>query len=112
MSVNQLDIAVGVVSSLRDLARLPLYVSTGTAAPARIQQSFTTDEAFWNEVLERRIGTGTAVELKEFVLSPWVPRSPGTYWKTESQAFRQAAERYVIDTKKYTVYGPNGKTLL
>lgn len=111
MSVNDLDISVGVVTGLRDYARLPLYVRMGTDAQSQVKFTFTTDKDFWTDVLNRRIGTGSVVELNRFVLSPYVPRSPGTYWKAESAAYRQAAERHVIESKKYTVYGPFGKTL-
>src|SRR5262249_30285297 len=111
MSINQLDVAVGVVGGLRDVARLPLYRSTATAPPSRVGRTYTTDAEFWSKVLERKIGMGAAVRLKGFVLTAWVPRSPGTYWKAESLAYRQAAESDVIENKKYPVYGPHGKSL-
>ena len=83
---------------------------------------YRDEQAFWFDLLgrdaENRISTnqlalGTVVKLKEFVLSEWFLRLPGTYWTSDGTRRRigEAQNRELWDG--YTkILTPGGKSEL
>src|SRR5580704_9502056 len=83
---------------------------------------YQDEQEFWfdligkdadNRLSENRLALGDVVELKDFVLSEWFPRMPGTYWTADGTRRRiwadQNREWWDGDTQVLT---PEGKSEL
>jgi hypothetical protein len=62
-------------------------------------RAFRTNEVFWADVIGEKIRANTVVELQDFVLTEWIPRSPGTFHTDWAARARQEAWRYLIPDK-------------
>lgn len=84
--------------------------------------TYHSEEAFWFDLIGRdttnrastdRLSLGDVVELKEFVLSEWFSRLPGTYWTKEGTRRRIWAEQQLESWHGDTlVLTPAGKSEL
>jgi hypothetical protein len=117
------------VTTIRDYGKLPGYLAVTATAPVKPRHRATTHAAnrnrrhapgheygdergFWISALApggsaSDLNEGVVVTLRGFVLTPWVPRVPGLYWKSEARQLRDAALGEMIRPGLYT---PVGKT--
>src|SRR5262249_28101629 len=67
---------------------------------------FQANSDFWSEVIEEKIRANTVVELRDFVLTEWIPRSPGTFHTDRARdARREAWEHRIPDSVIQNVRG-------
>ena len=66
-------------------------------------QVYKDNESFWSNISDHL--EGEPVYLKEFHLTQWIPRSPGTYFLPKSKEKREQGSMYLSDG----VYLPAGK---
>jgi hypothetical protein len=71
---------------------------------------FTENEDFWSHVLSQASVQMKWIELTDFGLCDWFPRSPGLYHTPEARWQRAYAERYVKEKDGIWFYEPGGKT--
>lgn len=66
-----------------------------------------SNQEFWIKAENRDIFSGQAVRLKNFIITEWVPFSPGLFYTEEAMAARREAESFV--NMEYREYTPKGK---
>ncbi|SIO49585.1 hypothetical protein SAMN05443247_06490 [Bradyrhizobium erythrophlei] len=54
-------------------------------------RAFQTNRYFWSDVIAEKIRANTVVELRDFVLTEWIPRSPGTFHTGRARDARREA---------------------
>ncbi len=57
-------------------------------------RAFQTNTDFWSEVIAEKIRANTVVELRDFVLTEWIPRSPGTFHTDRARDARREAWKH------------------
>ena len=62
-------------------------------------KSFCDNESFWHALLENQIRAHQAIELNNFYLFEWFPRSPGLYHTKDAER----ARRYALDHINYDI---------
>src|SRR5262245_5545917 len=62
-------------------------------------RAFNTNEDLWANVIAEKIRANTVVELQDFVLTEWIPRSPGTFHTHSAAEARQEAWHYCSPEK-------------
>lgn len=71
---------------------------------------FSSNEQFWEAVLFSRRGIGLRwVELIDFQVTDWFPRTPGLYFSPNAKRARREAEHYVTREQGLEFYEPRGK---
>lgn len=70
------------------------------------------EEHFWQDVAHSgRIYETCQVSLRDFLLTPWIPRSPGQYYTSEARRSREAAQDFIKGRdRNYVVFDPYGKS--
>jgi hypothetical protein len=58
-------------------------------------KDYSTNTAFWRDILSERIGAERTVVLRGFNIFEWVPRNPGLYHTPEARFARDEAQHYV-----------------
>ncbi len=112
MSTDTLLRAVTAVRTAQDYVKLPGYHHVvPQAAPTNKPREYQDNWQFWQDVLgysgHSTVRRGERVLLRDFTLSPWVPRVPGLYWKVESGKLRESAQ---VEMLNPGLYNPVGKT--
>lgn len=119
MSVDSLLLGANAVQTAQDYLRLPGYHGLSEQRSGGRVREYRDEESFWRDAFSvaesgRELGK---VVLRNFLLSDWVPRVPGLYWKTESVRLRAQADGYMMQTTPggfgadAPTYLPSGKTL-
>src|SRR5688500_9404437 len=112
MSAETLMRAVTAVRTVQDYVKLPGYNLLPQPKPTGEVRDYYNDQPFWHDVLgytttQSALRRGERVLLRNFTLSPWVPRVPGLFWKVESGKLRESAQTEMIGPG---LYSPSGKT--
>ena len=119
MSVESLTLAANAVQTAQDYVRLPGYHELSEQRSGGRVREYLDEESFWRDAFNvaesgRELGK---VVLRKFLLSDWVPRVPGLYWKTESVQLRAQADGHIMQPSSgefgadAPTYLPSGKTL-
>lgn len=69
----------------------------------------TSNEGFWEKLINERKVTLRWIELSHFQIVDWFPRTPGLYHTPEARWSRQEAEQYVREEEGIRFYEPKGK---
>lgn len=109
----------GVVNIERDFANfLSEYVQTRSLlrtdyseAQGKREAPYQEEDIFWDHVISKNMVYETQkILLKSFILSEWIPMSPGQYHTREGRAAREDALNYVkYSTTDDIVFDPYGK---
>jgi len=77
-------------------------------APAKVDNTYTSNEAFWHDALKRRLFEGQRILLRGFHLTEWLPSAPGRYFTDQAAHERDAAEM-ALSWSGQNEYLPLGK---
>jgi hypothetical protein len=88
------------------------------AVQGRKRVEYWSEDQFWQDVIQSgQVYETCQVTLKEFLLSQWIPRSPGQYYTLEARRSREAAQHFIksrsrdySQNKDYVVFDPYGKS--
>ncbi len=74
-------------------------------------QTFHSNNTLWEYLLRaKQLHHGSRIELEDFFVFEWFPRSPGLYWTPEARSARSKAKSRIIKTvDRMIVYDPHGK---
>lgn len=119
MSVDSLLLGANAVRTVHDYVKLPGYYKLPELDGSGKTQEYVDEGEFWRDAIEPNttLGEGCRVRLRQFLVSHWVPRVPGLYWKANSDQLRARADSHVLqpnsEDARYNryVYAPTGKTL-
>lgn len=115
--------------SLQEYGKILLKKAKGDVVKYQLEEAFWKDAigVYLHEPGQRRLITGKAVELRNFLITEWFPRCPGLIWTSQGEEYRLSAEDYTWDRsgdnyvreirdytsfvgKKMGVYAPMGKS--
>lgn len=79
---------------------------------------YWSEDKFWQDVIHSgQVYETCQVTLKKFLLTQWIPRSPGQYYTLEARNSREAARHFIesrskdySQNKDYFVFDPYGKS--
>lgn len=79
-------------------------------SPLAVDQVFRSNAAIWKQIIDRTLYYGSYLILDGFLLSEWLPRSPGLFFTREGTEAREDAQDQIISIKDGIVlYNPHGK---
>jgi hypothetical protein len=108
-AVAEFDAAYFLEAFLRDHLR-NLNLKHRARIPADAPDlRFTENEHFWTDVLGEASVQMKWIELMDFALSDWFPRSPGLYHDPHARWEREVAERHITEKDGVRIYAPMGK---
>lgn len=116
MSVETLMLGANAVRTAQDYVKLRGYNSLPEVDGAGRPQEYLDEEEFWLDAIgpASTLREGSRIVLRKFLLSHWVPRVPGLYWKGTSGQLRASACAHIIQPdseEDFVLYAPAGKTL-
>jgi hypothetical protein len=63
---------------------------------ARSDNSFNSNEELWHQIISNRVYFGQNIILKDFIITEWLPLSPGLFHTDEAKYSRKNASRGVV----------------
>jgi hypothetical protein len=119
MSVDSLMLGANAVRTVHDYVKLPGYYKVPELDGTGKTREYVDEGDLWRDAIasNHEPVEGSRVLLRQFLLSHWVPRVPGLYWKAESDQLRASADSHVLQANSRDarfnryVYAPTGKTL-
>jgi hypothetical protein len=86
------------------------------SSPRRVNKSYTDNETFWSDALQRQHFVSMRVRLEGFHLTEWIPSAPGRYFRPQAKRSRTEAEglyliernEYLLDGKRFMMLGGVG----
>jgi hypothetical protein len=92
-------------------AKAQRFVKTRLSAKSSEELIYGSNESFWKDALFDKHFPGARIILNSFILTEWIPFTPGRYHTAEASNERYAAQIY-RSPKSATEYTPEGKGLM
>src|SRR5687768_6173701 len=70
-----------VIDSQLQQSRLLSAPSAGADAPGKLKDgAFHSEEDIWSAILAQKLRASQVIQLDNFLIMEWIPRSPGLYF--------------------------------
>ena len=78
-----------------------------------VDYTYTDNQAFWTDALDRKLLPGMRINLQRFHMIQWLPSAPGRYYASDAVKLRERAQSYLRQRGDVEVeYIPLGKGLM